>query len=222
MSILKPTVFVVDDDEAMRDTLSTMVDSVGVQVQVFESAQDFLDQFDRNQPGCLVLDVRMPRMSGLELQDVLTERNSLLPIIIISGHAEVSLAVRAVKAGAMDFIEKTYRPQELLDLIQSALIKNEEDLKLSQLRDVNSKRFESLTPRETEVMQLIVAGSSGKQVAAELGISYRTMEKFRANVMKKMQANSLAELVLMAVNLNIVSDRETSEQPSSQGNEATS
>jgi len=203
MSILKPTVFVVDDDEAMRDTLSTMVDSVGVQVQVFESAQDFLDQFDRNQPGCLVLDVRMPRMSGLELQDVLTERNSLLPIIIISGHAEVSLAVRAVKAGAMDFIEKTYRPQELLDLIQSALIKNEEDLKLSQLRDVNSKRFESLTPRETEVMQLIVAGSSGKQVAAELGISYRTMEKFRANVMKKMQANSLAELVLMAVNLNI-------------------
>lgn len=196
-----PTVFVVDDDAAVRQSLVLLIRSMALPVAAFESAQDFLARGDPGHPGCLVLDIRMPGMSGLELQDELARCAFSLPIIFITGHGDVAMAVRAMKNGAVDFIEKPFSDQVLLERINRAL---EEDRTRRQVREDRAeivRRVETLSPREREVMERIVAGQANKVVAIELGLSERTIEIHRAKVMTKTGARSLAELVTMVTRL---------------------
>ncbi|MCW9088993.1 MAG: response regulator transcription factor [Gammaproteobacteria bacterium] len=195
------TVFVIDDDEAVRDSLSWLVRSAGLQAETFASADLFLRDFGEDRPGCLVLDIRMPGMNGLELQSVLRERQFRLPIIIISGHADVPMAVRALKAGAFDFIEKPFNDQLLLDLVQRALEQDRSQRKNMAEVEQWRGRIDSLTPREREVLNWVVSGASNKQISAELGVSLKTVEAHRARVMAKLQADSLSHLVRMAVSV---------------------
>ncbi|MCW8828675.1 MAG: response regulator transcription factor [Gammaproteobacteria bacterium] len=195
------TVFVIDDDEAVRDSLSWLVRSAGLQAETFASAALFLRDFGEDRPGCLVLDIRMPGMNGLELQSVLRERQFRLPIIIISGHADVPMAVRALKAGAFDFIEKPFNDQLLLDLVQRALEQDRSQRKNMAEVEQWRARIDSLTPREREVLNWVVSGASNKQISAELGVSLKTVEAHRARVMAKLQADSLSHLVRMAVSV---------------------
>lgn len=197
----QPTVFLVDDDEAIRDSLSFLLQSVDIQCEAFASAREFLNAYNDDRAGCLVLDVRMPGMSGLELQDELNERHSILPIIFITGHGDVPMAVEAMQGGAADFLQKPFRDQDLLDRINEALAKDAENRRSLEEHHDLQKRWESLTNREQEVMELVVDGKPNKVVAYELGVSQRTIEIHRARVMEKMQANSLAHLVRMAVML---------------------
>ncbi len=191
----KPTVFVVDDDAAVRDSLRLLLKSVGLPVEVFESAQDFLDADRDDRPGCLVLDIRMPGMSGLELQVKLNERHSILPIIFITGHGDVPMAVTAMKAGAADFIQKPFRDQDLIDRIHKALERDNERRAVRAETEVIRERLALLTPRETEVMERVVKGQANKVIAMDLGVSQRTVELHRARVMRKLKMRSLAELV---------------------------
>jgi FixJ family two-component response regulator len=195
----EPTVFVVDDDPAVRDSLALLLRSVGLNGEAFASAQDFLEAHDAERPGCLVLDVRMPGMSGLELQQQLEALHSTLPIIFITAHGDVPMAVAAVKAGAVDFIQKPFRDQDLLDKIQHAIaadVRIRE--KLADRRDILD-RIESLTPREQEVMEMVVDGKANKVIAIDLGLSQRTVEIHRARVMQKMAAESVSQLVQMVM-----------------------
>lgn len=189
------TVFVVDDDEEVRDSLTVLLQSVGLRVRGYASAQGFLDDYDPGRSGCLVLDIRMPGMSGTELQERLGDRRATLPIIMVTGHGDVSLAVKSMKAGALDFLQKPFNEQELLDLVHHALAADEERRSASNRRQAVIDRLASLTPREREVMELIVDGKANKNIAAALGLSQRTVEIHRARVMKKTGAESLAELV---------------------------
>lgn len=197
----RQTVFVVDDDQAARESLRWLLESVGHHVSCPASAHEFLESYDGTVPGCLVLDVRMPGMSGLELQNHLIERGWCLPVIIVTGHGDVPMAVRAMKAGAVDFLQKPYNDQTLLDRIQQALAL------CSQRRQNHSElgliraNCEHLTQREREVAELVVAGKANKVIAIELGLSPKTIEVHRANVMFKMQAHSLSELVQMWMRL---------------------
>jgi FixJ family two-component response regulator len=191
----EPTVFVVDDDRAMRDSLSWLLDSVGLRVRSYATAADFLADHDPAQPGCLVLDVRMPGMSGLDLQAELARRGVELPTIVITGHAEVSMAVRAVKAGAIDFIEKPFSDQLLLDRVRQALEIDLEAREVRRRREDARRRLATLTGREREVLNLVVAGKANKEIAFELGVSPKTVEVHRAHVMSKMCVDSLAELI---------------------------
>ena len=195
----RPTVFVVDDDSAVRDALKLLLRSVGHPVETFASGQDFLESYPDDQPGCLVLDIRMPGMSGLELQQHLNARHSLLPIIFITGHGDVPMAVEAMQAGAMDFIQKPFRDQDLLDRINQALDKDASNRAALSERNAIRKRLETLTPREREVMDLVVDGKANKVIAGDLNLSQRTVEIHRARVMEKMQATSLAHLVRMVL-----------------------
>lgn len=195
----EPVVFVVDDDPAVLDSLSLLVRSVGLQVETFVSARDFLDAYDPGRPGCLVLDVRMPGMSGLELQERLEELGSTLPIVFVTAYGDVPMAVRAVKAGAVDFIQKPFRDQDLLEKIGRAIDENARLREETTTIEAIAARMDSLTPREREVMEHVVAGRSNKAVARELGLSQRTVEVHRARVMEKMQADSLADLVRMVL-----------------------
>jgi len=194
MTEAKPTVYVVDDDEAVRESLRFLISSVDLQVNTFASATDFLDIYETGLVGCLVVDVRMPGMSGLELQRQLSDRSINLPVIIITGHGDVDMAVRAMKSGAFDFIQKPFNDQVLLDLIQAALDKNaraaEEDAERANIAD----QLKQLTDREREVLNGIVEGSSNKDIAANLNLSEKTIEFHRSKVMRKMSATSLAEL----------------------------
>jgi two-component system, LuxR family, response regulator FixJ len=195
----KPTVFIVDDDAAVRDALKFLMRSVGHTVETFGSALDFLNAYSDDRPGCLVLDIRMPGLSGLELQDKLVEQRAIVPIIFITGHGDVPMAVEAMQAGAMDFIQKPFRDQDLLDRINQAL---ERDAANRQaLREANAirERLASLTPREREVMDLVVQGKANKVIAGDLDLSQRTVEIHRARVMEKMNASSLAHLVRMVI-----------------------
>lgn len=193
------TVFLVDDDDGFRGGLEFLVKSAGFPVQGFRSAQAFLDCYDPSMRGCLLLDVRMPGMSGLELQEHLRARRIALPVIIVTAYANVPMAVRALQAGAFDFIEKPFDGAALLKRIRHALAHDEQvRVDEEQSRRVQA-RLASLTPREREVMDLVVDGLLNKQVAAELGISMKTVENHRARVMEKMQAESLAELVRMVL-----------------------
>ena len=194
------TVFIVDDDQAVARSLRWLIETVRLKVETFASAQAFLDSYDETKPGCLVLDVRMPGMSGLELQERLAARRDYhLPIIFITGHGDVQMAVRAVQAGAYDFVEKPFNDQDLLDRIQRAIAhdagqRNKEE-QLSQLKAL----FASLTPREREVLDLVVEGMSNKAIANTLGLSAKTVEVHRAKVMEKMHARSISDLVKMAM-----------------------
>jgi two-component system response regulator FixJ len=194
-----PCVFVVDDDEAVRNSLRLLLKTVGHPAEFFASGNDYLAAFDATRQGCLVLDIRMPGMSGLDLQRHLNERGSLLPIIFITGHGDVPMAVEAMQHGAMDFIQKPFRDQDLLDRIHRALEKDRDARALMTSRDRIRERIDSLTPRECQVMHLVVAGKANKVIAGDLDLSQRTVEIHRARVMEKMGANSLAQLVRMVI-----------------------
>jgi FixJ family two-component response regulator len=196
-----PTVFVVDDDEGVRNSLRFLLKSVGLATQARASASEFLDSYKPNQPGCLVLDVRMPGMSGLELQQQLNLRGAVIPVIFITGHGDIPMAVEAMQQGAFDFLQKPFRDQDLIDRIQRAL---ERDARNRAALDQHARireRLDSLTPREREVLTLMTRGQPNKIMAAELGVSQRTVEIHRARVMEKSGAASLAQLVRMVMNL---------------------
>jgi two-component system, LuxR family, response regulator FixJ len=193
----KPVVYIVDDDDGMRRALTVLITTVGYQPVAFAKPGEFLAKYDPNQPGCLVLDVRMPEMSGLEVQQHLNKAGSMLPVILISGHGDIPMAVQAMKDGAFDFLQKPFRDQELIDRINGALkldAQNRESV--DRLADLTSRQ-ESLTPREREVLGLVVDGKANKVIAIDLGLSERTVEIHRANVMEKMGARSVAHLVKM-------------------------
>jgi RNA polymerase sigma factor (sigma-70 family) len=195
------TVFVVDDDEEVRDAMKLLMNSVGLKVETFASGEEFLDQFDPARPGCLLLDVRMQGISGLEVQEQLALEQVQPPIIIITGHGDVPMAVRAVKAGAVDFIEKPFNEQVLLDSVHRAIeLDGEHRGRARQLADI-SEHLERLTPREREILDLVVGGRRNKEIAGELGISQSTVEAHRAKVMEKMQAESLSDLMRMMLSL---------------------
>lgn len=199
----EPTVFVVDDDEAVRDSLKALLDAVGMEVETYASAGDFLSACDSSRTGCLVLDVRMPDMSGLELQKKLAASQFRIPVVIITGHGDIPMAVEAMKAGALDFIEKPFRQDVLLNSIRRAL-----DLGgLAQRGEVATAeitaRIALLTPRERDVLKRLVIGQPNKVIGFGLGISPRTVEIHRARVMDKMQARSLSHLVRMALAVGV-------------------
>jgi two-component system response regulator FixJ len=196
-----PTVFVVDDDEAVRSSLRMLLKSVGRTVLDYPSASAYLDAYKFERAGCLLLDIRMPGMSGLELQDQLNARGAIVPVIFISGHADVPMAVEAVQHGAFDFLQKPFRDQDLIDRVQAAIQRDAANRK--QLRELESvrRRLESLTAREREVLDLVTLGKANKVMAADLGVSQRTVEIHRARVMEKMEAHSLAQLVRMIIEL---------------------
>jgi two-component system, LuxR family, response regulator FixJ len=200
----RPTIFVVDDDSAVRDALKLLLRSVGHAVETYGSAQEFLDAYSEDRPGCLVLDIRMPGMSGLELQQRLNEKHSILPIIFITGHGDVPMAVEAMQAGAVDFIQKPFRDQDLIDRINQALEKDGSNRAALGERNDIRRRLETLTPREREVLDLVVHGKANKVIAGDLKLSQRTVEIHRARVMEKMQASSLAHLVRMVLEVGQV------------------
>lgn len=189
------TVFVVDDDQAVRQSAEMLVRSVGLTVEAYPSAQAFLQAYDPSRSGCLLLDLRMPGMSGLELQRTLKERGVTLPVIIVTGHGDVPVAVQAFKDGAVDFIEKPYSKQMLLERIRDAVARDSRERADKTVRSKIETRLALLTPRETSVMERVVSGLSNKEIARDLGVSSKTVEVHRAHVMQKMQADSLADLV---------------------------
>jgi two-component system response regulator FixJ len=197
-----PVVFIVDDDEAVRSSLRLLLKSVGLVPSALGSARDFLDKYDPAQPGCLVLDVRMPEMSGLELQEQLNLKGAVLPVIFITGHGDVPMAVEAMQAGACDFLQKPFRDQDLIDRIQRALDKDRTNRAALNERTLIRERLQSLTPREREVLAMVTSGKANKVMAADLGVSQRTVEIHRARVMEKMSAASLAQLVRMVMDLD--------------------
>jgi len=193
----KPTIYVVDDDDGMRRALTVLITTVGYNAVAFARPTEFLATYDASQPGCLVLDVRMPEMSGLEVQQQLNRSGAMLPVILITGHGDIPMAVQAMKDGAFDFLQKPFRDQELLDRINAALKQDAENRAIVERHADLRRRVESLTPREREVMALVVDGRANKVIAIDLGLSERTVEIHRANVMDKMGARSIAHLVKM-------------------------
>ncbi len=194
-----PTVFVVDDDAAMRASLRWLLESVGLRVETFASGRDFLERYENGQAGCLVLDLRMPDLSGLELQSELNRRAISLPVIIISGYGEVRTAVDALKAGAVDFLEKPFSEQVLLDRVWQAIKSDHAARRERAERAAFGENLRKLTPRERQVMDLVVAGKSNREIAEQLTLSPKTVEVHRAQVMKKTQAATLADLIRVAV-----------------------
>lgn len=196
--IVEPTVYVIDDDQALREQLTFTIESVGLRVEAFASAEDFLASFDRKRPGCLVLDVRMPGMDGLELQDRLRAEESILPIILVTGHGDIPMTVRAMRAGAVDFLEKPFREQQLLECIRLAIERNRRSHCRQAERAAARNRVANLTDREREVMDLVVAGGQNKTIATELSLSHKTVECHRTKIMSKTQAKSVPDLIRLA------------------------
>ena len=198
---IQPTIYVVDDDDGMRRALDTLLSTVGYKTAVFSRPSEFLSQFKPEAHSCLVLDIRMPEMSGLEVQQQLNRRGSMLPVIFITGHGDVPMAVQAMKEGAFEFIQKPFRDQDLLDRINHALRQDADNRTNAARRSEVQHRLESLTPREKQVMNFIVDGSANKVIAIDLGLSERTVEIHRAKVMEKMGARSVAHLVKLHLTL---------------------
>ena len=192
------TVFVIDDDPSVRKALSRLVRSVGLDVEEYATAQDFLRCDPPDSPSCMVLDVRMPGLSGLDLQEELNRRGWGVPIVFITGHGDVPMSVRAMKGGAVDFLEKPFHDQHLLDAITNAIASGRQAIADSADRQAIQRRADRLTPREREVLALVVTGMLNKQIAAELGVDEKTIKVHRARAMEKMEAGSLAELVRLA------------------------
>ena len=200
-----PIVFVVEDDSSMREALTDLITSVGLSVEAFKSAREFLEHRRRDAPACLVLDVRLPGLSGLDLQRELVRTEAPIPIIFITGHGDIPMSVRAIKEGAVEFLPKPFRDQDLLDAIQQALeIDRAARQERSMVAEVR-RRYESLTKREREVMRLVVSGLLNKQIAGELGSSEVTVKMHRGQVMRKMKAQSIVELLRMAEKIEITS-----------------
>jgi two-component system, LuxR family, response regulator FixJ len=195
----EPTIFVVDDDQSVRDSLRWLLESIRYKVETYVSAAEFLKYYDPNQPGCLILDVRMPEVSGLQLQEILAARRVQLPVIMITGHGDVSMAVRAMKAGALDFIEKPFNDDQFLECIQRGLQANVRQRRQDAEQHTIQMRLASLTARERDVLARVVAGKPNKLTAAELGISIKTVEVHRARVMEKMAVSSVATLTAMCM-----------------------
>ena len=193
-----PTVFIVDDDEAFRDSVRELVSSVGLVAETFSSALDFLAAFDPARPGCLVLDVRMAHMSGPALQEKLLAMGSTLPIVFISGHGDIPVAIKTIKAGAVDFVQKPYRDQQLLDSINEALQRDAAARAATVASASFAERLQTLTDREREVMKLVVKGWSSKAIAMSLGISYRTVEVHRSHILEKAGVRTVPELIHLA------------------------
>jgi FixJ family two-component response regulator len=190
-----PTVYIVDDDDGMRRALSLLLNTVGYKTEAFASPQEFLVTFKPDASGCLVLDMRMPGMSGLELQQHINRTGSMMPVIFITGHGDIPMAVQAMKDGAFEFIQKPFRDQDLLDSINHALLVDSDHRDTLAKRAEVTRRHETLTPRERQVMALVVDGAPNKVIAIDLGLSERTVEIHRAKVMEKMAARSVAHLV---------------------------
>jgi FixJ family two-component response regulator len=202
-----PTVFIIDDDRGMRQAIQDLVESVGLRAESFATGQEFLNKRRTSDPSCLVLDVRLPQMSGLDFQHRLTEIGMQIPIIFITAHGDIPMSVRALKSGAVEFLTKPFRDQDLLDAIQQALqrdrVVQEHEAEVRELRE----RYQGLTAREREVMGFVVSGLLNKQIASEIGASEATIKIHRGNLMEKMQAASLVELVRMADKLKPISTK---------------
>jgi FixJ family two-component response regulator len=213
MSEEQPVVFVIDDDPSVREALAGLLRSVGLDVQSFGSTQEFLQSKRPDAPGCLVLDVRLPGRSGLDLQRELAESSIQVPIVFITGHGDIPMSVRAMKAGAIEFLTKPFHDQELLDAVQLGIerdrARRREAAGVAELQ----QRFESLTPREREIMALVVTGRLNKQIAADLEVSEITIKVHRGQAMRKMRARSLAELVRMADQLGVAPEQSRASKP---------
>jgi FixJ family two-component response regulator len=199
MSDSQEKVFIVDDDSAVRDSLCLLLKSVKIASQPFASGDEFLDAYDPEWKGCVLLDIRMPRISGMEVQKRLLEKNCTLPVIFITGHGDIPMAVEAMHLGAHDFVQKPFHDEELLDRIQQALMSQRQQQDELSLKRSIKKNYDQLTPREREVMSDVVRGHANKVIAIDLGLSQRTVEIHRARVMEKMHARSLAELVRLSL-----------------------
>jgi RNA polymerase sigma factor (sigma-70 family) len=199
----QPIVYVIDDDEAVRESVTDLLRSVGHDVQSFRSAQEFVDSPRPDAPGCIVLDVRLPGQSGMEFQRGLAKSDIHLPVIFISAHGDIPMSVRAIKSGAIEFLTKPLNEQELLDAVQTGLARERTRREEAKLAAEFHERLEQLTPREREIMKLVVTGRLNKQIAAEVGLSEMTVKVHRSHVMQKMRASSLVDLVRMADKLGI-------------------
>jgi FixJ family two-component response regulator len=194
-------VFIVDDDSGVRSSIRVLMKSIGLAATPFASAREFLEAYNPHQPGCLVLDIRMPGMSGLELQEALNDKGAVIPVIFITGHGDIPMAVEAMRQGAFDFLQKPFRDQDLIDRIQKALDQDKETRESLKEHSRIRARIASLTPREKEVLDLLTTGKANKSMAQDLGLSQRTVEIHRAHVMEKMGAKSVAQLVRMVMDL---------------------
>jgi two-component system, LuxR family, response regulator FixJ len=195
----KPVIYVVDDDNAMAQSIRWLIESVGLHVEIFNHPKLFLKEYDPRRHGCLILDVRMPEIGGLELQEQLKQKGIAIPVIFITGHGDVPMAIRAMKGGAIEFLTKPFNDQALLDSINRALDVDLKQRSKQQQREKIENRVARLTPRERQVMKLVVAGKLNKVIASELNISSKTVELHRAKIMEKMEARSLAELVTLVM-----------------------
>ncbi len=200
--MIEPIVHVVDDDAPMRDSVAFLLEAEDIQSRTYESAAALLNGADKLEPGCIITDIRMPEMNGLEMVQELKRRGVVHPVIVLTGHADVSLAVQAMKSGVVDFLEKPFEDDALLRAVRAALSRSDDANERQKERAGIAERVAQLTPRERDVFEAVVAGDSNKAAAAKLGISPRTVEIYRANVMTKMQAESLSDLVRMALQLD--------------------